>query len=48
MSWIKKNWWKIMIVAGVVLFLIFQQEYRKYTHERVERFIEKNKEQWEY
>ncbi len=45
MSWIKKNWWKIMIVSGVFLFLIYVQEYRKYTQERVERFIEKNKDQ---
>jgi|TARA_B100000401_G_C52104591_1_gene392840 hypothetical protein len=45
MNWVKKNWWKIMIVSGVVLFLILQQEYRKYTQERVERFIEKSKDQ---
>ena len=45
MSWIKKNWWKIMIVSGVFLFLIYVQEYRKYTQERVEQFIEINKDQ---
>ena len=45
MSWIKKHWWKIMIVSGVFLFLIYVQEYRKYTQERVEQFIEKNKDQ---
>ena len=45
MIWIKKNWWKIMIVTGVILFLIYVQEYRNYTKERVERFIEKNKDQ---
>tara|TARA_Y100000768_G_scaffold331778_1_gene271115 strand:- start:103 stop:243 length:141 start_codon:yes stop_codon:yes gene_type:complete len=44
-QWIKKNWWKIMIVGGVVLFLIYVQEYRKYTEKRVEQFIEKNKDQ---
>ncbi len=42
-KWINKNWWKIMIIIGIILFLIYVQEYRKYTHERVERFIEKNK-----
>ena len=45
MNWVKKNWWKIMIVSGVLLFLILQQEYGKYTQERVERFIEKSKDQ---
>ena len=45
MIWIKKNLWKIMIVTGVILFLIYVNEYRKYTHERVEQFIEKNKDQ---
>tara|TARA_Y100000768_G_scaffold365549_1_gene326935 strand:- start:131 stop:271 length:141 start_codon:yes stop_codon:yes gene_type:complete len=44
-KWVKKNWWKIMIVSGVVLFLIYVQEYGKYTQERVEQFIEKNKDQ---
>ena len=38
-KWVKKNWWKIMIVSGVVLFLIYVQEYGKYTQERVEQFI---------
>tara|TARA_Y100000996_G_scaffold343041_1_gene280592 strand:+ start:431 stop:568 length:138 start_codon:yes stop_codon:yes gene_type:complete len=42
-SWIKKNWWIIIIVTGVVLFLIWQQEYANDTQERIDRFIEEKK-----
>tara|TARA_B100001778_G_scaffold301463_1_gene277492 strand:- start:2644 stop:2781 length:138 start_codon:yes stop_codon:yes gene_type:complete len=42
-SWIKKNWWIIILVAGVVLFLIWQQEYANDTQERIDRFIEEKK-----
>lgn len=40
-KWIKKNWWKIIILIGFVLLMILQQEYANDTQERVDMLLEK-------
>ena len=39
MSWIKKNLWKIMIVTGVILFLIYDTEPDNFGSGEKSRFI---------